>query len=130
MSFKIDKSVIDRDTVQRNMMCREEAELWLSKIESISPCKEEKRFWEELIKLAGTKLGKPVELPKPEEMSDEEAIKFEKRLWPRGMHCDEEIGRTSTEYISRWIDGDDFTKQLKKYVASRRFKERQRREHD
>jgi hypothetical protein len=58
-------------------------------------------------------------------MGDNEAAQFEKQLLPWGKHVGEEIGRVETSYLIFIAEGDEFTKRLRRYVASKTFAQRQ-----
>lgn len=113
--------VIDRERAEANKRARELAE-WLVETAGEQP----QRFWEHVRDLAQAKLPAPIVAAKDEEMSDLDARRFERHLMPRGIHAGVRVGDVDCEYLAWWSDSDEFTRLLRKYVRSSRFRERQR----
>ena len=88
------------------------------------------RFWERLQKLIAAKLPARAPATASEDMSHVDAMRFEQQTMPRGRHALEIIAEVPCEYLAWWADSslDDFTKTLRKYVRSARFRERERME--
>jgi hypothetical protein len=84
------------------------------------------RFWECLKALCESKLPPPapvVERFPP--MKESEAARFESFLMPYGKHAGDFIGEVPCDYLLFLTEGDDFSQELKRYVKSKRFAERQ-----
>lgn len=75
--------------------------------------------------LAQAKLPKEPDPTEPGPMSYEEAIRFEKVAMPYGAFEDSEVGNVPRSYLARVLDPSTFNRQLRRYVASRRFQERE-----
>ena len=114
-----------RDKLLQNKLDRETAQEIFELIGSES---RSIRFWESLQELIKAVLPAP---PEPKvfgviAMTNDKAIQFERERMPRGVHLSEEIGTVPCEYLCWWAEGgDEFTIQLRRYVRSERFKQRQ-----
>lgn len=105
----------------RNIQDREYA--W----EVIGMCGEQsQRFWEVLIEMAIKKLPpKPAPVEGDPPMTDQEAIHFEAKVLPYGKYHGQSVGECRESYLLFLVEGDEFSKGLRRYVKSRRFYERQ-----
>ena len=85
-------------------------------------------FWQTLAGLVATKLPtiNPPELEGA--MDEDEAVKFERQKMPRGSHEGDEVGDVSCSYLIYWAEGDKFSYNLRRYVASKTFARRQQEE--
>ena len=84
------------------------------------------RYWECLIELATAKLPpKPAPIDRLPAMNQQEAIRFEAQTMPWGNHYGKAVGEVECGYLIFVTEGDEFSKQLKRYVKSKRFQERQ-----
>lgn len=83
------------------------------------------RFWEVLRELAIAKL--PERHPP---MTEREAISFEAETMPYGKHAGSQVGIVGVDYLLFLTEGDEFSRQLKRYVKSNRFYNRQQTEND
>ncbi len=81
------------------------------------------RFWEIVVKLATAKLP-PVPDPKPP-MTEAEAVSFERTRIPYGKYVGVTLGDVPVSYLLFIAEGDDFARQLRRYVKSRIFMDRQ-----
>jgi hypothetical protein len=88
------------------------------------------RFWELLAAhAAGQMPTRPVD-PRMEPMSETEAARFEKQTLQWGKHQGEEIGSVPVGYLLFLAEGDEFTRKLRRYTASKVFAQRQDEEGD
>ncbi len=88
---------------------------------------EEGKFWEVLAMQAATRCGMALVTPKDAEaeaMNDRDARSFEDIPVPYGTHKGERVGDVSPRYFIGLLDGE-FGRNLRRYVRSRRFRERQ-----
>jgi hypothetical protein len=83
------------------------------------------RFWEVLAAHAATNLPPDPGEPAIEPMDDVEATRFEKYPFTWGKHIGEEVGSVPVSYLLFLAEGDEFTKRLRRYVASKVFAQRQ-----
>lgn len=81
-------------------------------------------FWTRLAELAAAK-GKPPAQAEPEPMTYEQAVKFEKAPIPYGAYEGEPVGDLPKSYLCRVLDPSPFNRDLRRYVRSRRFQERE-----
>lgn len=112
--------------VKRNMQARQDA------LEVVELCgAQPTRFWELLAEFAREKLGHkeyyaPVEIQPP--FNEFQSAKFERTIIPYGAHVGKYIDDVPCEYLAWLTDGDEFTQNVRRYVKSARFKERQKNE--
>lgn len=88
---------------------------------------EEAKFWEVLAMQAASKCGMALVTPRDAgttAMDDKAARAFEDVAVPYGGHKGERVGDVSPRYFIGLLDGE-FGRNLRRYVASRRFRERQ-----
>jgi hypothetical protein len=79
----------------------------------------------ELVRIARSKLPPPPETVDPfAPMNDQEAIRFEAECIEFGSHRGSEIGVVPCHYIG-WLAENEFAIQLRRYVKSVRFRQRQ-----
>jgi hypothetical protein len=84
------------------------------------------RFWEELARICASRLPPPpVEDAGPGPMGEQEARRFEMERMAYGAHAGREVGTVPVSYLLWLAEGDDFTRRLRRYVASRTFADRQ-----
>lgn len=83
------------------------------------------RFWETLATLAAAKVAKVVVDAGPgrEAMTDVQAKRFEQTTIPRGAHKGEKVGEVECGYWASLAD-DEFSRDLKRYVASEHFRKK------
>lgn len=116
------------DDAERNKKAREDAAAVVELCE-VQP----QRFWEVLAELSGVKCNQ-VTAPAVADMTDTkpfnhfQATKFENTIIQYGVHSNKTIAEIPTEYLAWLAEGDEFVKDIRRYVKSARFKERQRRE--
>lgn len=84
------------------------------------------RFWSVFRDLCAAKLPQTaVSIEKDAAMSEAGATNFEAQRMLYGKYQGKEVGTVPCGYLLFLTEGDDFTKQLKRYCASARFKQRQ-----
>jgi len=110
-------------TYEHNVQLRRDAEGVMDLIGE-----REAHFWECLAEMARAKAGmtaRPIGQPPPEGMGEREAARFEKTPWPYGgLSMGLPVGDVDPEWIARHVDGSDFDRRLRLYVATARFKAR------
>lgn len=107
-------------SIESNIRARQEAQAVISLCGG-----QTERFWECLEELARAERKElPVDSA-PQVMTDSEAISFEKSELPYGKYSGLEVGEVPLDYLLFLAEGDQFTKRLKKYVASPMFQSRQ-----
>jgi hypothetical protein len=83
-------------------------------------------FWEVLRDLA---IGKLPPVPAPVDpcppMDDQEAANFELWIMPYGKYGGKTMGEIPVGYMCWFADGDEVVKAARRYVRSRRFRDRQ-----
>lgn len=83
-------------------------------------------FWDALRKAFPDQLAKPSP-PGLLPMTEEEAIRFEETIVPRGEHGGRRVHRVPMGYWHWWVEHKDpFTEDLRRYVLSDRAKKRTR----
>lgn len=84
------------------------------------------RFWELLAEHCARQLPpRPADRDPLPPMSEAEATRFEGVRFPYGKHAGELIGSVDCDYVLFVTEGDEFSKQLRRYVKSQRFQNRQ-----
>lgn len=83
------------------------------------------RFWELMAAHAATKLPQKSVEPKDLPMDDDEAAKFEEWMIPWGKYAEHHVGEVPVGYLLFLAEGDEFTRKLRRYVASKMFARRQ-----
>lgn len=93
---------------------------------------EPERFWEYLVEAARLKSETPMERDLSAAMHDADVQRFERKTFPPysriGWLAGKRVLDATTEEIARWLDDDEFTRELRRYAATPRFRERQRAE--
>lgn len=107
-------------TLQANIAARQEAE---SLIDLIGP--QPPRFWEVLAAMATAKLPAKEAAPAIAPMDDLEAQRFENVNLQWGKHAGSTVGECPVSYLLFLAEGDEFTKKLRRYTASKVFAQRQ-----
>jgi len=79
------------------------------------------RFWVELRALVdetipGAKPKSPSTIPP--KMTDQQSRAFGKREMPRGQHTGEPVDDVARSYLDYWVEPDEFTEELKRYLRS------------
>lgn len=118
-----------------NIKAREEAEKFIT--EEIIPFLElagehTPRFWEivsnELVKLVRAKLPslvEPIPVDKYPAFTEQQARAFERETVPYGKFKGKYVGEVPPDYLLFLTEGDEFSKQLRRYVKTKTFYERQ-----
>lgn len=107
--------------LELNIKARKEAEDLLVLLDGQS-----ERFWLALRDLINKRFPKAESSSKIEKpMSEEEVKKFEKGVMPYGAHAGFSFGEIPTEYLVFIAEGNDLTKEIRRYVKTKRFKQRQ-----
>lgn len=84
------------------------------------------RFWEVLAELAQEKLPKPEPVKeKHPAMTDDEAREFEEQIIPYGKYRGVAVWHAEPDYLLFLTEGDEFSRELRRYVKSKRFQARQ-----
>lgn len=119
---------MSQEQIAANIKARKDAEEVIALIES-QPVNV--RFWEELKRLVESRLPNPITCPMrgpTPQMNQLRAIAFEKQAIHFGQYAGIEIGCIDCDYLEWLAEGDDFTKRLREYVKSDRYKRRREQE--
>ncbi len=109
------------DKVAENIRAREYA------LEVVGMCgMQPQRFWECLKSLCENRYpSPPPTVEKFPAMDERNAQRFEKCTVPYGVHRDKEVGIVPVDYLLFIAEGDEFSRNVKMYVKSKRFESRQ-----
>lgn len=129
------------DTYRQNIADRRVAEAVIELMTEAGNVKPEQthrpRVWQELIRLATQQLDKVSTGNKPEDklplgsMTYSEGMQFAiTKRFPRGAYELLVINEVPVWYIHLWADGDEFTKELRRYINSPHFRQRVNQEVD
>jgi hypothetical protein len=114
-------------TLERNVRARNAVNELLTWVPTVVTPEIEDRFWEVLAEYAAARCAcvlTPDTPPPADAMSMEQALAFERRTIPFGIHAGERVGSVPPRYWLNITEGD-FQKELRRYLQSRRFLELQ-----
>ena len=84
------------------------------------------KFWTVLGAMVHDKIPKvPDAVERHPPMTEQEAIQFEAEDIPFGKHKGNAVGEVPVDYILWLTEGNEFDKDLRRYVRSKRFQMRQ-----
>lgn len=110
--------------IKENTEASKEAKEWIAEFGD-----KPQRFWEQLIESAIEKLPpkRQINYSNPKEikpMNDILAMSFEREKIPYGQHKGAYVGQVKLDYLIFLAEENDFTRDVKRYVASAHFKKR------
>lgn len=109
-----------------NIAARQRAEAMIELCGNETP-----RFWEEVIRMASANLpAKPAPVDPNGPMSEEEALRFGRKTFPRGKNEGRRVDETDNAYCLWWAEEDQFSIQLRRYVKSDLFQRHQIEPHE
>ncbi len=118
-----DACVIDADRIQRRKAGRERAKALVEFINGEVAADPEGDIIRETLAKAFGQVAVQVVPDKP--MTESEAVDFERRSMPFGVHASKQIKTVPLSYLL-WLEGEeDFRRQLRRYLRSARMQQEQ-----
>ena len=118
---------LEQSILEQNVRAGKEAEAVFQIVNHPQP----NHFYHRLIELCQEKLPKVTETPVPEKyppFNDLQARDFENSIIPYGKHKGTVVASVPLDYFERLVDDNDFMISCRRYLKSRRYKERKKRE--